>query len=92
MCITFEIIDKYPWEYQALLEQIADYLDDGLFWSEVENGVLFHDITLVHSNKQIHHFRTSTVSDELKYVAICWQNCLKNFDQLIHAFKIQMEI
>ena len=24
--ITFEIIDKYPWEYQALLEKIADYL------------------------------------------------------------------
>ena len=58
LCITFEIIDKYPWEYQALLEKIADYLEDGLLWSEVENGVLFHDITPVHSNKQIHHFRT----------------------------------
>ena len=28
-CITFEIIDKYPWEYQALLEKIPDYLEDG---------------------------------------------------------------
>ena len=36
LCITFEIIDKYPWEYQALLEKIADYLEDGLFWIEVE--------------------------------------------------------
>ena len=91
LCITFEIIDKYPWEYQALLEKIAGYLEDGLFWSEVENGILFHDITPVHSNKQNHHFRTSSVSDELKYVAICWQNCLKNFDQLIPAFKIKVE-
>ena len=90
-CITFEIIDKYPWEYQALLEKIADFLEDGLFWSEVENGVLFNDITPVDSNKQIHHFRKYTVSDELKYVAICWQNCLKNFDQLIPAFKIKID-
>ena len=90
-CITFEIIDKYPWEYQALLEKIADYLEDGLFWSEMENGILFDDITPVQSNKQIHHFRTYTVSDELKYVAICCQNCLKDFDKLIPAFKIKVE-
>ena len=90
-CITFEIIDKYPWEYQALLEKISDYLEDGLFWSEVENGVLFNDITPVDCNKQIHHFRKYTVSDELKYVAICWQDCLKNFDQLIPAFKIKVD-
>ena len=76
-CITFEIIDKYPWEYQALLEKIADYLEDGLFWIEVENDVLFNDITPVDSDKQIHHFRKYTVADELKYIAICWQRCLK---------------
>ena len=90
-CITFEIIDKYPWEYQALLEKIADYLEDGLFWIEVENGVLFNDITPVDSDKKIHHFRRYTVCDELQYVAICWQNCLKNFDKLIPAFKIKVQ-
>ena len=79
-CITFKIIDKYPWEYQALLEKIADYLEDGLFWIEGENGVLFNAIIPVDSNKQTPHFRKYTVSDELKYVAICWQYCLKNFD------------
>ena len=78
-CITFEIIDKYPWEYQALLENIADYLEDGLFWIGVENGVLFNDITPIDSDKKIHHFRRYTVCDELQYVAICWLNCLKNF-------------
>ena len=91
LCITFEIIDKYPWEYQALLEKTADYLEDGLFWSEVENGVLFNAITPVDSDKKIHHFRRYTVCDELQYVAICWQNCLKNFDQLIPAFKMKVE-
>ena len=90
-CITFEIIDKYPFEYQALLEKIADYLEDGLFWIEVENGVLFNDITPVDSDKKIHHFRKYTVCDELQYVAICWQNCLKNCDKLIPAFKIKVE-
>ena len=91
LCITFEIIDKYPWEYQALLEKIADYLEDGLFWIEVENSVLFNDITPVDSDMKIHHFRRYTVCDELQYVAICWQNCLKNFDKLIPAFKIKVE-
>ena len=35
--------------------------------------------------------RRYTVSDELKYVEICWQNYLKDFDQLIPAVKIKVE-
>ena len=57
----------------------------------MENGVLFNDITPVDSDKKIYHFRRHTVCDELQYVAICWKNCLKNFDKLIPAFKINVE-
>ena len=38
--VSFDIIEKYPWEYQALLEKIADFLSFyNDFWKEVDNGV-----------------------------------------------------
>ena len=91
--ISFDIIEKYPWEYQALLEKIADFLQyEGLFWHEVENGVRFSDITCVNSKKQVHHFRTYDISEELKFVEDCWKNsCLKYPNVLIPAFKIKIE-
>ena len=91
--ISFDIIEKYPWEYQALLEKIADFLQyEGLFWHEVENGVQFSDVTCVNSKKRVHHFRSYDISKELKFVEDCWENsCLKNPDVLIPAFKIKIE-
>ena len=39
--IAFDWILKYPYQYQAMLMQIADYLIDGNWWEEKENGILF---------------------------------------------------
>ena len=44
--ISFEWIEKYPWDYQALLEQLADYLlenSDSKWWTETEKGTLYFE-------------------------------------------------
>ena len=44
--ISFDWIEKYPWDYQALLEQSADYLlenSDSKWWTETEKGIIFFD-------------------------------------------------
>ena len=90
--VSFDIIEKYPWEYQALLEKIADYLAFYEFWKEVDNGVQFNDVIPVNSPKKVHHFRSYDVSNELKYVENAWLNvCLHDPDFVIPAFKIKIE-
>ena len=91
-CINFEIIKIYPWEYQAMLEKIADFLVDGLYWSGEEYGVQFHDVTSVHSDKRVSHFRSSSVIYELKYVENCWEDvCLRDANKLIPAYKLKVD-
>ena len=91
--ISFEVIEKYPWEYQALLEKIADYLkEEGVFWRKVRNGIEFMDVEMVESKLNLHHFRSSNISIELDHVQRCWEDsCLNNPDKLIPAFKIKVE-
>ena len=90
--ISFEIIQNYPWEYQAMLEKIADFLVEGVFWIETEYGVQFNDVTLTNSEKKVHHFRSTKICDELIFVQSCWENvCLKNADKLIPAYKLKVE-
>ena len=87
-CINFEIIEKYLWEYQPMLEKIADFLVDDSCWSEVEYGVQFNDVISVQPDKRVSHFRSSSVIDELKSVEDCWKNvCLRDVDKLIPAYK-----
>ena len=91
-CINFEIIGKYPWEYQAMLEKIADFLVDDLCWSEEEYGVQFPDVISVHPDKRVTHFRSSSVIAELKSVEGCWENvCLRDANKLIPAYKLKVD-
>ena len=90
--ISFEIIEKYPWEYQALLEKISDYLKEGVFWREVGDGIEFMDIDKVESKLYPHHFRSSNISIELDNLQNCWEDvCLNNPDKFIPAFRIKVE-
>ena len=90
--ISFEIIKKYPWEYQAFLEKIADFLVEGVYWTELINGIQFNDIKEIELKKKVHHFRSYSVCSELDYVQSCWENsCLQNPDKLIPAFKVKIE-
>ena len=80
----------YPWEYQAFLEKIADFLvEERVYWTELVNGIQFNDINRV---EEVHHFRSYSVSSELDYVQYCWQNsCLITPKKLIPAFKVKIE-
>ena len=70
--ISFETIKKYPWEYQAFLEKIADFLvEERVYWTELINGIQFKDIKVVESKKEVHHFRSYSACSELDYVQFC---------------------
>ena len=93
--IPFEIIEKYPNEYQSHLERIADFLlyqqttaSRPIFWKETNEGVMFNDnYKDDYSLKPTSHFRSKSLSDELSFVAHCWANCLKFPNNYIPAFK-----
>ena len=90
--ISFEWIEKHYSCYQALLEQIAEYLIcDTKCWKETTMGILFLDNE---ANKnliiKIHNFRSSTIEDVNNYLRRCWNKCLENPNTLIPAFKIKM--
>ena len=90
--ISFEWIEKHYSCYQALLEQIADYLIyDTKFWKETAMGILFLDNEANKNlNIKIHNFRSSTIEDVNNYLRRCWNKCLENPNTLIPAFKIKM--
>ena len=90
--ISFEWIEKHYSCYQALLEQIADYLIcDTKCWKETAMGILFLDNEANKNlNIKIHNFRSSTIEDVNNYLRRCWNKCLENPNTLIPAFKIKM--
>ena len=56
------------------------------------NGIKFNGINRVESKKEVHHFRSYSVSTELAYGQYCWESsCLKSPDKLIPAFKVKVE-
>ena len=72
--ISFQTIKKYPFQYQSLLESIADFLIEGnAYWEELHDGIKFFDNIPSHnlSHKQIHHFRSFTAKKEATYVKQC---------------------
>ena len=97
--IPFEIIEKYPNEYQSHLERIADFLlyqqttaSRPIFWKETNEGVMFNDNYMNdYSLKPTSHFRSISPSDKLSFVAHCWTICLKFPNSYIPAFKIKTE-
>ena len=52
-----------------MLKRIADYLlNEKKWWEENINGVVFYDIDNNDHEKIIHHFRSSTLKEESKYL------------------------
>lgn len=88
---SFAFIEKHPYEYQAHLERIGDFLVlEKVLWKEKDNGVEFYEN--ISSEKLVHHFRSYSIADEKKYVQNCWGNiCLPKADVLIPAEKIKIE-
>ena len=75
----------------SLLKRIADYLlNEKIWWEENTNGVVFHDIDNNDQKKAIHHFRSSTLKGECKYLDKSWEHCLQDMRNKIPAFKIKV--
>ena len=91
--ISFSFLKKYCRDYQALLESIADYLIEGQgsWWRETEKGIEFFDSKNGNIQKSIHHFRSTTMKEEEKWVQDCWLVCLDDKHSLIPAFKIYVD-
>ena len=90
--VKFEIIEKYPFEYQCLLESIGDYLIHQPFWKETNDGIEFFDVTSPHTiTKTVHHFRSFNLKSERKFVSQCWNQCLDNPDITIPAKVIKID-
>ena len=92
--IPFTWIEKYPYEYQAHLESISDYLIDKVnWWQETYSGVMFRDAENMpgsdQSNMNLHHFRSPTLKEEVIYTNECWLECIKQ-KELIPARKIKI--
>ena len=91
--ISFEHINAKPDEWQALLEtMIPDYLIDGVWWKENVMGIEFLDCGVNNLSKiRKHHYRSSTISQEEKYLKDMWEMCINN-KMLIPAKIIKQEI
>ncbi|XP_065661972.1 uncharacterized protein LOC136084831 [Hydra vulgaris] len=87
--IYFTMIEQYPWEYQSMLEKIADYLVEGKWWNETNTGVVFFDLENKDSLKKLTHFRSTSITKNNHYIASCWVKCLENL-QKIPALKIMI--
>ena len=95
--VSFDWIEKHPWDYQALLEQLADYLlenSDSKWWTETEKGILFFDNIKkndgLNCKTKIHHFRSSSIKTVSDYVDECWLKRLNDTD-MIPAYKIKYQ-
>ena len=89
--ISFIWIEKYYKQYQRFLERVADFLlMEYSWWKEVEDGVEFYDHNAEEvCDKKLHHFRSTSLVEEVAFVRKCWEECLEN-KNLIPAFKIQV--
>ena len=74
--ISYQMIKKYPREYQGHLERIADFLLESNVWEEIAEGVMFMDVSGTW-RKTRHHFRSHTFAEEMKYVESCWNKCFQ---------------
>ena len=72
-------MEKYAFQYQSVLKRIADYLlNEKIWWEENTNEVGFYDIDNNYNEKTNHHFRSSTLKEENKYLDKSWEQCLQD--------------
>ena len=52
--ISFEVIKMYPWESQAFLEKIADFLvEERVYYTELVNGIQSNDLAELNLRRSI---------------------------------------
>jgi len=75
--IPISIIKKHSEEWQAHLQHISDFLleGEGVWWHKAGDAVEFYDVSNSpdpSQGPQLHHFRSSTLSEEENYMKSCW--------------------
>ena len=95
--IPIDVIKTHAREWQAHLQQISDFLQEGegVWWHKDDEAVEFHDISgfpsADESGPQLHHFRSSTLKDEEIYLQQCWQQCIQqNIAIPTHIIRIDL--
>ena len=80
--IKKEFIRKYPQDWQAYLETVADFivLGEGITWQQNTEGVEFLDSENVVANAMppLHHFRAWDLQQEQINLQEQWQHCIAN--------------
>ena len=92
--IPYNWIKSHSYQYQRLLQKMANCLvDERKWWREGEKGVECFDKETPNgeSFKQLHHFRSTSISNERLYMNKCWEECLKDKNRLIPAYKLKLE-
>ena len=84
--MTHEFIKENTVLWQAQCERIADFLllDEGVWWVQTPNGILFLDKVRVPQNASghpLHHFRSCTLQNEKLYLADCWKQLIHRVQQ-----------
>ena len=73
------------------MKGIAEYLLNEKKWGEENiNEVAFYYIDNNDNEKITHHFRSSTLKEESKYLDKRWEQCLQDMYNKIPAFKIKV--
>ena len=70
-------------EVQAHLERVSDFLlpGQGVWWKKIPSGgIEFLDSSLEATSHpdgpQLHHFRSSNMTEEIEYLKNCWKSCI----------------
>ena len=91
--ILFAWITQFSSEYQTHLDCISDYLLDKVsWWEEAKTGVMFCDVDNCRNEKstlQLHHFRSSTLKNEMEMLRQCWDKCTTIYRSSIPAKSIK---
>ena len=85
--IPFNWIENSPLHYQAHLERIGDFLQQGQggWWRFTDSGVEYFDMETPQTpppTPTLQHFRTTSMSDVEFYLITQWERCLENGVQL----------
>ena len=74
--IPLKLIRSHPHDWQAHLQCISDFLleGEGIWWKK-EKNIVFNDISnqtsVENHGPQLHHFRSSSLPQEEKYLQQC---------------------
>ncbi len=76
-------LENSPTQLQAHLERISDFLlpGPGIWWKSVPGGIEFLDgnceVGSRSNGPPLHLFRTSSITKQVEYLRMCWQQCLE---------------